>query len=155
MAVEIALVRRMADVDRGEWDALVGPDGSPFLEWDWLDALEQSGCVSARTGWAPHHLTVRENGQLIAAAPTYLKGHSQGEFVFDHTWAEAAERAGLTYYPKLLVAVPLAPEPLVRQIGMVYRKDKALSRAALGFIDAVLEHVGGGGEPARRPAARG
>ena len=109
MPVEISLVRRMADIDRDEWDALVGPDGSPFLEWDWLEALEQSGCVSAQTGWAPHHVTVRENGHLIAAAPTYLKGHSQGEFVFDHTWAEAAERAGLTYYPKLLVAVPMTP----------------------------------------------
>jgi uncharacterized protein len=106
---EIALVRRMADIDRAEWDALVGPDGSPFLEWDWLDALEQSGCVTAKTGWAPHHLTVRENGRLVAAAPMYLKSHSQGEFVFDHTWAEAAERAGMQYYPKLLVAVPLTP----------------------------------------------
>jgi hypothetical protein len=106
---EITLVRRMADIDRAEWDALVGPDGSPFLEWDWLDALEQSGCVTAKTGWAPHHLAVREDGRLIAAAPMYLKGHSQGEFVFDHTWAEAAERAGMTYYPKLLVAVPLTP----------------------------------------------
>lgn len=109
MPVEISLVRRMADIDRGEWDALVGADGSPFLEWDWLDALEQAGCVAARTGWAPHHLTVREDGRLIAAAPMYLKGHSQGEFVFDHTWAEAAERAGLTYYPKLLVGVPMTP----------------------------------------------
>ncbi|MFN8642358.1 MAG: GNAT family N-acetyltransferase [Candidatus Binatia bacterium] len=109
MPIEIALVRRIADVDRDQWDALVGADGSPFLEWDWLDALEQSGCVSAATGWAPHHVTVREDGHLVAAAPTYLKGHSQGEFVFDHTWAEAAERAGLSYYPKLLVAVPLTP----------------------------------------------
>ncbi|HSQ00775.1 MAG TPA: GNAT family N-acetyltransferase [Candidatus Dormibacteraeota bacterium] len=109
MAVEIALARRMAGIDRGEWDALVGPDGSPFLEWDWLDALEQSGCVGGKTGWVPHHLTVRSDGRLIAAAPMYLKGHSQGEFVFDHTWAEAAERAGIDYYPKLLVGVPLTP----------------------------------------------
>lgn len=106
---EVTLVRRMADIDREEWDALLDPGGSPFLEWDWLDALEQSGCVTTKTGWAPHHLTVRENGRLIAAAPMYLKGHSQGEFVFDHTWAEAAQRAGMTYYPKLLVAVPLTP----------------------------------------------
>jgi uncharacterized protein len=106
---EITLVRRMADIDREEWDTLVGADGSPFLEWDWLDALEQSGCVTKRTGWTPYHLTVREAGRLIAAAPMYLKGHSQGEFVFDHTWAEAAERVGMTYYPKLLVAVPLTP----------------------------------------------
>ncbi len=109
MHPEVALAQRMAAIDRAEWDALLGPDGSPFLEWDWLDALEQSGCVTAKTGWAPHHLTVREGGRLIAAAPMYLKRHSQGEFVFDHTWAEAAERAGMTYYPKLLVAVPLTP----------------------------------------------
>jgi len=109
VSTEIALVHRIAEIERAEWDALVGPDGSPFLEWDWLDALEQSGCVTAKRGWAPHHLTVRENGGLIAAAAMYLKGHSQGEFVFDHTWAEAAERAGLSYYPKLLVAVPLTP----------------------------------------------
>lgn len=109
MPLEIALARRIADIERAEWDALVGPTGSPFLEWDWLDALEQSGCVGAKTGWAPHHLTVRSEGRLVAAAPMYLKGHSQGEFVFDHTWAEAAERAGLAYYPKLLVAVPLTP----------------------------------------------
>ncbi|MGD9762292.1 MAG: GNAT family N-acetyltransferase [Candidatus Binatia bacterium] len=109
MSAEIALVPRMAGIDRAEWNALVGPAGSPFLEWDWLDALEQSGCVSAKAGWAPHHLTLRERGQLVAAAPMYLKGHSQGEFVFDHGWAEAAARAGLRYYPKLLVAVPFTP----------------------------------------------
>jgi predicted N-acyltransferase len=109
MSLEIGLAKRLADVDRAEWEALVGADGSPFLEWDWLDALEESGCATAQTGWAPHHLTVREGGRLVAAAPMYLKGHSQGEFVFDHSWAEAAQRAGLRYYPKLLVAVPLTP----------------------------------------------
>jgi predicted N-acyltransferase len=109
VSTAIKLVRRMADIERDEWDALLAENGSPFLEWDWLDALEQSGCVTAKTGWAPHHLTVRDNGRLIAAVPMYLKGHSQGEFVFDHTWAEAAERAGMNYYPKLLVAVPLSP----------------------------------------------
>ncbi len=109
VSIQLALVRRMADIDRAEWDALVGNDGSPFLEWDWLDALEQSGCVAPKRGWAPHHLTLREDGRLIAAAPMYLKSHSQGEFVFDHTWAEAAERAGMAYYPKLLVGVPFTP----------------------------------------------
>lgn len=109
MPLTVTLAKRIAEVGREEWDALLGADGSPFLEWDWLDALEESGCVSAKTGWAPHHLLVRDGERLVAAAPMYLKGHSQGEFVFDHTWAEAAERAGLQYYPKLLVAVPLTP----------------------------------------------
>ena len=139
-------MRRIADIERDEWDALVGPDGSPFLEWDWLDALEQSGCVATKTGWAPHHLTVREDGRLIAAAPMYLKGHSQGEFVFDHTWAEAAERAGLSYYPKLLVAVPLTPatgrrilthpdrprEPLLEPVAGALRDVCRVERDLLG-----------------------
>jgi len=131
---QITLVRQIADIDRAEWDALVGPDGSPFLEWDWLDALEQSGCVTARTGWAPHHLTVRENGRLIAAAPMYLKGHSQGEFVFDHTWAEAAERAGMTYYPKLLVAVPLTPATGRRILTHPERPRAALLEIVAGAL---------------------
>jgi len=105
----IELVRGMAGVSREEWDALVGGEGSPFLEWDWLASLEESGCATPETGWAPHHLVVRNGGELVAAAPLYLKGHSAGEFVFDHAWADAAERAGLTYYPKLLGAVPFTP----------------------------------------------
>lgn len=109
MRYEVSLTRRLADVDRGEWNALVGDDGSPFLDWDWLHALEESGCATPATGWSPHHLTMRENGRLIAAAPAYIKGHSQGEFVFDHDWADAAERAGIRYYPKLLVGVPFTP----------------------------------------------
>jgi predicted N-acyltransferase len=99
----------MSDINQAEWDTLVGPSGSPFLEWDWLVALEESGCVSGKTGWAPHHIVVREGGRLVAGLPMYLKSHSQGEFVFDHTWADAAHRAGIDYYPKLLVAVPFTP----------------------------------------------
>ena len=109
VSYEVRLVRRISDVDRAEWDALVGNDGSPFLEWDWLAALEDSGCATAKTGWAPHHLVVRRAGRLVAGAPLYLKGHSQGEFVFDHQWAEAAAQAGIEYYPKLLVGIPFTP----------------------------------------------
>src|SRR5512144_1786262 len=98
----------LAGVEPAAWDSLVG-DGSPFLEWGWLASLEEAGCVAAATGWAPQHLTLWDNGCLIAACPLYLKGHSQGEFVFDHGWAEAATRAGIAYYPKLLVAVPFTP----------------------------------------------
>ncbi|MGH7785275.1 MAG: GNAT family N-acetyltransferase [Candidatus Binatia bacterium] len=136
MRTEITLVRRIADIAREEWDALVGAEGSPFLEWDWLDALEQSGCVTARSGWSPHHLTVRENGHLVAAAPMYLKGHSQGEFVFDHTWAEAAERAGLRYYPKLLVGVPLTPATGRRLLTHPDRPREALlATLAQGLVE--------------------
>jgi predicted N-acyltransferase len=98
----------LSDIDPAAWDALVGP-GSPFLEWGWLAALEESGCVGAETGWLPQHLTLWEGSRLVGACPLYLKGHSQGEFVFDHSWADAAQRAGIRYFPKLLVAVPFTP----------------------------------------------
>ena len=106
---EISLVRRLSEIDRAEWDALVGPAGSPFLEWDWLAQLEEASCVTAEAGWAPHHLIVRQDGRIVAAVPLYLKRHSGGEFVFDHSWAEAAYAAGMSYYPKLLAAVPFTP----------------------------------------------
>jgi predicted N-acyltransferase len=96
------------DVPRAVWDALVG-DGSPFLEWDWLTTLEDSGAATAETGWQPRHLTLWDGARLVGACPLYAKGHSQGEFVFDHGWASAAARAGIPYYPKLLVAVPFTP----------------------------------------------
>jgi len=134
---EISLHRSIADIERDEWDALVGPEGSPFLEWDWLDALEQSGCIATKTGWVPHHLTLREDGRLVAAAPMYLKGHSQGEFVFDHTWAEAAERAGLRYYPKLLVAVPLTPATGRRLLTHPDRPREPLLAAIAGAVSEV------------------
>jgi hypothetical protein len=106
---EVTLVRAISEIDRTDWDGLLGPEGSPFLEWDWLAGLEEAGCVAPQTGWGPHHITVRDRGRLIAAAPLYVKGHSQGEFVFDHSWAEAAHSAGISYYPKLLAAVPFTP----------------------------------------------
>ncbi len=95
-------------IPREEWNALVG-EGSPFLEWDWLASLEESGTLGAENGWLSHPLTVREGGVLVAGAPLYIKGHSEGEFVFDWGWAEAAERAGIRYYPKILVGVPFTP----------------------------------------------
>lgn len=102
------LTRLSQDVSARAWDALVG-DGSPFLEWGWLASLEDAGCVGPGTGWGPHHLTVWEGERLIAACPLYLKGNSEGEFVFDYAWANAAQGAGIDYYPKMLVAVPFTP----------------------------------------------
>jgi len=106
--VGLRVVRRIADVARDRWDGLVGTS-STFLKWDWLDCLEQSGCVNEESGWLPHHIVVERDGDLIAACPLYLKLHSMGEFVFDYEWAEAAHHAGIQYYPKLLVGVPFTP----------------------------------------------
>jgi predicted N-acyltransferase len=101
----LAGVRSLAPA---EWNALVGDD-SPFLEWEWLASLEESGAAHDATGWAARPLVAREGGHLVAACPLYVKGHSEGEFVFDWGWADAAGRAGIDYYPKLLVGVPFTP----------------------------------------------
>jgi len=114
---KVNILPGLADVDPAAWDALVG-DGGPFLEWGWLASLEEAGCVTAETGWLPQHLVLYEGDRLIGACPLYVKGHSQGEFVFDHGWADAAQRAGLAYYPKLLVAAPFTPASGVRLLSL-------------------------------------
>ena len=106
--ITLRVVRKIAEVAQREWDALV-VDGSPFLKWDWLDTLEQTGCVSESTGWLPHHLIAERGRETIGVCPLYLKLHSMGEFVFDYEWADAAHRLGVQYYPKLLVGVPFTP----------------------------------------------
>jgi predicted N-acyltransferase len=110
-APEVMVVEHIRDIARDEWNALMREDESPFLDWDWLHAMEESRSASRNTGWAPCHMVVRVGRprKLVAACPLYLKSHSMGEFVFDHGWADAAERAGLSYYPKLLVGVPFTP----------------------------------------------
>jgi predicted N-acyltransferase len=108
VAYELELLDGVAHVPREEWNELVR-DESPFLEWEWLASLEEAGCVAGERGWQAKPLVVREAGRLLAAAPLYVKGHSEGEFVFDWGWADAAQRAGIEYYPKLLVGVPFTP----------------------------------------------
>lgn len=99
---------RIGAIDADRWDAL--HDGHPFLRHAFLDALETSGCASAETGWLPHHITITDDeDRLSGAMPLYLKGHSFGEYVFDHSWAEAYEQAGGRYYPKLQSAIPFTP----------------------------------------------
>jgi predicted N-acyltransferase len=106
--IVLRIVRKISEVERARWDGLAGT-ASPFLKWDWLDSLEQSGCVNEETGWVPHHVVVENGDALVAACPMYLKLHSMGEFIFDYEWAEAAHRAGIQYYPKMLVGVPFTP----------------------------------------------
>ena len=108
-AVALRVIQNIADVARERWDALAEGAATPFLKWDWLESLERSGCVNEKSGWLPHHIVVEKGGELIAACPMYLKLHSMGEFVFDYEWAEAAHRAGIQYYPKMLVGIPFTP----------------------------------------------
>src|SRR5262249_4945098 len=106
--MELRVQGGVREVPAAAWDALVG-DGSPFLEWAWLATLEESGAATPGTGWHPQHLTLWEGERLVGACPLYAKTHSLGEFVFDQSWASAAARAGIPYYPKLLVGVPFTP----------------------------------------------
>ncbi|MDN0075639.1 GNAT family N-acetyltransferase [Crenobacter sp. SG2303] len=108
----------IAGISAPQWDALGGA-GGPFTRHAWLAALEASGAVGRDTGWQPLPLTAEQHGRLVAAAPAYLKSHSWGEYVFDWSWADAFERAGLAYYPKLLVAVPFTPVEGPRLMGDV------------------------------------
>lgn len=105
----IRWVNKISEIPQTAWDALALPLKTPFLEWEWLYNLEVSGSVSGKTGWLPYHLTLWRDQSLIAGAPLYLKGHSYGEFVFDHQWADLAQRLGISYYPKLLGMTPMTP----------------------------------------------
>lgn len=114
--VEIRVVPDLADIGQIDWDACACPEAmsgnranDPFTTFRFLSALEQSGSVGPGTGWQPQYLTAIVAGQVIAVAPMYVKSHSQGEYIFDHNWAHAYERAGGRYYPKLQIAVPHTP----------------------------------------------
>jgi len=115
-AIELRLIERIGDVAPADWDACAGTDGpgggNPFVGHAFLGALEESGSVGKGSGWLPRHLIAQgADGRLLGAVPLYLKSHSYGEYVFDHGWAEAYERAGGQYYPKLQAAVPFTPVP--------------------------------------------
>ncbi|WP_029002337.1 GNAT family N-acetyltransferase [Azorhizobium doebereinerae] len=110
---EIRILPSLADISASDWDACAAgaqPRPEPFVSHAFLRALEESGCVRARTGWQPQHLVMDgPDGKAVAVVPAYLKSHSRGEYVFDQGWAEAFERAGGAYYPKVQVAVPFTP----------------------------------------------
>ena len=107
------IISGLNEVSPDAWNGLANPEGlsyDPFLSWEFLEALESSGAARPETGWSPCHVLVEGPGEtLLAAMPLYAKTHSQGEFVFDHSWADAYERTGGHYFPKLLSAVPFTP----------------------------------------------
>ncbi len=108
-AVEAHILTSIGAVDPADWDRCAGAD-NPFVRHAFLAALEESGSSTAETGWLPQHVVLKtRDGTVLGAVPMYLKGHSYGEYVFDHGWADAFERAGGRYYPKLQVSVPFTP----------------------------------------------
>lgn len=128
-------VRSIAEIDRAAWNALAEPLATPFLEWDWLRLMELSGSTTAKTGWLPHHLAVWSSSGLAALAPMYIKGHSAGEFVFDHVWADVASRLGIEYYPKLIGMSPFTPMTGYRFLIADGENESALTSLMVSEID--------------------
>ncbi len=139
--ITVRMVERIADIDARQWDACAGDD-DPFLCHAFLGALEESACISAETGWLPRHLAVEgPDRSVVAVAPLYVKGHSQGEYVFDWGWADAYERAGGRYYPKLQCAVPFTPVPGRRLLARPGTGEETAERALIaGMLQMARRH---------------
>ena len=125
----VRVVNSLAAVDRDAWNALAG--GQPFVRYEFLSALIDTGCAAATSGWLPQFVLLTRAGELEAAMPLFAKNHSYGEYVFDWAWADAHERHGVDYYPKLVCAVPFTPVRGARILGATPAVKKALVQAAL------------------------
>ncbi len=133
--VTLRVGESVSSFDAAAWDACAG-DANPFVSHAFLSALEDSGSAVARTGWQPLPIAFDEaDGTLAGVAPAYAKSHSQGEYVFDHSWADAWERAGGRYYPKLLIASPFSPVPGPRLLARAPEAARALIAGAEALVD--------------------
>jgi hypothetical protein len=136
----VRIVDSLAGVDRAEWNALAGPQ--PFLRHEFLSALIETGCASAKSGWLPQFVLLKRAGRLAGAMPLFAKNHSYGEYVFDWAWADAHERHGVDYYPKLVCAVPFTPVRGARLLAASPNDRNTLIKAALELArDASSLHV--------------
>jgi predicted N-acyltransferase len=137
---------RVKDIGRAAWDACAASpeyQANPFVAYDFLDALEETNCAVERTGWGPRHISMEDDdGEIAAVMPLYLKSHSQGEYIFDHAWADAYERAGGSYYPKLLCASPFSPVTGPRLLVRPDVDREAARRVLLGGALTVCERSG-------------
>jgi predicted N-acyltransferase len=147
-SVVIESVGRIAEIGKADWDACAcnpAYAANPFICFDFLDAAEESGSAVERTGWGPRHLVVRdEAGQALGVMPLYLKSHSRGEYVFDWAWADAYQRAGGRYYPKLLSAAPFTPATGPRLI-LREGQGEEIRHALLGGALEVCRRAGASG----------
>ena len=144
----VSVLPRIDAIPAGDWDGC-GDGGDPFTTHRFLLALEQSGSVGGRTGWHPSHLVARVDGAVAGVSPVYLKTHSQGEYIFDHAWADAWARAGGQYYPKLQCAVPFTPATGPRLIA----RDPAVQALEDVACFAFIRHYLGGFAPTQEPDA--
>lgn len=144
---DLTLHQTLSEIDAAEWDAVAAPEQAdgrpldPFTTHRFLAALEDSRSTGAGSGWQAHPLVLRDEGKLLAATPMYVKSHSQGEYIFDHAWAEAYARAGGRYYPKLQAAVPFTPVTGARLLT----RDPAMRQSLLAGLTRVAERGGASG----------
>ncbi len=132
--MKVSLINHIQELSREEWNRVTGIE-YPFIRYEFLHALENSACVSDKTGWVPQHCLVYEGTELIALMPMYRKSHSYGEYVFDFEWANAYHQHGLSYYPKWLTAIPFTPcegERLFVKAGI---DKQAVIKVILDFLD--------------------
>lgn len=135
---DLILHESLSEITAAEWDAVAAPEQAagrpvdPFTTHRFLSALDLSGSTGKGSGWQARPLALREGGRLVAATPLYVKSHSQGEYIFDHGWADALERAGGRYYPKLQIAVPFTPATGRRFLGAAEHRE-TLWQAAIGI----------------------
>ena len=126
---QLTICKSLSESEFREWNELAGQQ--PFVRYEYLSALHEIGCASKRTGWDPVYIVLRRDGTLAGVMPLYLKAHSRGEYVFDYAWAEAFERNGIQYYPKLLSAIPFTPVTGSRLIARTLEDRLTLARAAI------------------------
>ena len=139
--MKLRVHQRIDDIPSDRWNRLAG--GNPFLQHEFLAALEHSGSVGGNTGWQPAHLSCSDaQGRLLAATPLYIKSHSYGEYVFDWAWADAYQRAGLAYYPKLLSAVPFSPVTGPRLLVATDSDAQLLGKEVLDQAQSLAEELG-------------
>lgn len=129
------------DIPRADWERLAG-FANPFLRYDFFQALERSGCTTTATGWQPCHLVFRMEGRIAGVAPAYLKNHSMGEYVFDWAWADAYQRHGLDYYPKLLLAIPFTPSQGPRLLLEESLRSRLKGGQLPDLLDTLIERLG-------------
>jgi hypothetical protein len=152
--LEFRTHERISQIGPVAWQELAGPDCVPFLRYEWLSALEDAGCIAPERGWLAMHVAAYEDGRLVAVAPCYVKGNSEGEFVFDHSFARYAQSSlRVDYYPKLVVAVPFTPATGPRILIHPSADAARISRAFARALPQIAERIGASGTHVLFPEA--
>lgn len=141
MSFKFQFCPEITEIDRDHWQRLAAGH-YPFLQYDFLLALEESDSVNAETGWQPFHMQVKRDGNVIALMPLYIKTHSYGEYVFDWAWADAYRRYGFNYYPKLLGAIPFTPVTGCRLLTDTNENEEDIWKLTLSVLEKQSEELG-------------